>query len=63
MEKVYINESFRDNLLKLNNGRGEDYISIYRIDGNKVFFRYGDRCRFHITKDELQEYKKSTELA
>jgi hypothetical protein len=62
MEKVLINETFRDELRRLNNGSGEDYINIYKVDGNKVYFKYGDRCRFHITKAELQQCKKETEL-
>jgi len=62
MEKVLINDSFRDELKHLNNGRGEDYINVYKVEGNRVYFRYGDSCKFHITKAELQQYKKETEL-
>lgn len=59
-EKVYINTEFKDTLKNLNCGRGEDYITIYRYEGDRVFFRYG-RCKFHITKAELELYRLTSE--
>lgn len=52
--KVYITEKFKAELNNLNCGLGEDYISITRTEGDKVFFEYG-KCKLHITKAELEE--------
>jgi len=52
--KVYITEKFKAELNNLNCGLGEDYISITRTEGDKVFFIYG-KCKLHITKAELEE--------
>jgi hypothetical protein len=53
-EKVYIKKEFKAELANLNCGLGEDYITITRKEGDKVFFQYG-RCKLHITKLELEE--------
>lgn len=60
-ERIYINEEFKSELTNLNCGCKEDYITVYKQDGNKVFFKYG-KCKLHVTKDELQQSKKETEL-
>jgi hypothetical protein len=54
--KVYINSVFKAELANLNCGFGEDYITITRTEGDKVFFEYG-KCKLHITKAELEEAK------
>lgn len=59
-EKVYINTEFKETLNNLNCGYNEDYITIYRYEGDKVFFKYG-KCKFHITKTELESYRLSAE--
>lgn len=59
-EKVYINTEFKETLNNLNCGYKEDYITIYRYEGDKVFFKYG-KCKFHITKAELESYRLSAE--
>jgi hypothetical protein len=55
-DKVYIKEDFKKELDNLNCGLAEDYITITRTEGEKVFFKYG-RCKLHITKNELEEVK------
>lgn len=59
-EQVYINKEFKAELANLNCGLEQDYITITRREGDKVFFRYG-RCKFHITKAELEEAKLTSE--
>jgi hypothetical protein len=54
--KVYINKAFKEELSNLNCGLEEDYITITRTEGDKVFFQYG-RCKLHVTKAELEEAK------
>ncbi len=56
MHKVYIKQEFKKELDNLNCGLVEDYITVTRTEGEKVFFQYG-RCKLHITKDELEEVK------
>ena len=53
-ERVYINTEFKAELANLNCGFGEDYITITRKEGDKIFFQYG-KCKLHITKKELEE--------
>jgi hypothetical protein len=55
-EQVYINSEFRDILTNLNCGCVDDFITITRYEGDKVFFKYG-KCKFHVTKAELESYK------
>lgn len=59
-EKVYINSEFKQTLENLNCGYGEDYITIYKYEGDKVFFKYG-KCKLHVTKSELESYKLTAE--
>ena len=59
-EKVYINNEFKAELTNLNCGFGEDYITITRREGDKVFFQYG-KCKLHVTKAELEEAKLNAE--
>jgi hypothetical protein len=59
-EKVYINAEFKAELTNLNCGFGEDYITITRKEGDKVFFQYG-KCKLHVTKAELEEGRLKAE--
>ncbi len=59
-EKVYINAEFKAELANLNCGFGEDYITITRKEGDKVFFQYG-KCKLHVTKAELEEARLKAE--
>ena len=59
-ERVYINAEFKTELTNLNCGFGEDYITITRTEGGKVFFKYG-KCKLHITKAELEAVKLTAE--
>jgi hypothetical protein len=52
-DRVYITEAFKQELVNLG-CTAADYITIYRIEGNKVFFQ-ADKCKFHFTKEELKE--------
>lgn len=54
-EIIYINEKAKSIFQKLGCGV-IDTISIYRKDGNKLFFRAGNG-RFHIEEHELDDYK------
>lgn len=58
-EKIYINEEFKTELNNLGCGSNEDYITVYKQDGNKVFFKYGN-CKLHVTKTELEEAELKT---
>jgi hypothetical protein len=51
-ERIYITEEFKQELANLG-CEAVDYITTYRTEGNKVFFTAG-RCKFHITKAELE---------
>lgn len=55
METVYITQELRDVLSQITNGYSQDYIVIYKTEGDKVFFKYG-RSRLHISSKELEEY-------
>lgn len=59
-EQIYINAEFKAELSNLNCGAGEDYITVTRKEGDKIFFQYG-KCKFHITKAELEEVKLKAE--
>ena len=59
-EKVYINAEFNAELASLNCGFEEDYITITRREGDKVFFNYG-KCKLHVTKAELEEARLKAE--
>jgi hypothetical protein len=55
MKTVYITEEFKSVLSQITNGYSQDYIKVYRVEGDKVFFEYG-RSKLHITNAELEEY-------
>ena len=55
-DKVYIKQDFKKELDNLNCGLTEDYITITRTEGEKIFFKYG-RCKLHITRNELEEVR------
>lgn len=59
-EKVYINTEFKAELAGLNCGFEEDYITITRREGDKVFFKYG-KCKLHVTRAELEEARLKAE--
>lgn len=52
-ERIYIKSSFKAELENLNIGL-VDFITVYRVEGNKVFFsaNYG---KFHMTMEELSD--------
>lgn len=52
-ERIYITEEFKQELANLG-CEAVDYITTYRVDGNKVFFT-ANKCKFHLTKAELKE--------
>lgn len=52
-ERVYITEKFKQELANLGCST-VDYITIYKKEGNKVFFN-ANKCKFHLTKQELEE--------
>jgi hypothetical protein len=52
-ERVYITEEFKQELANLGCST-VDYITIYRTEGNKVFFT-ANKCKFHVSKQELKE--------
>ena len=52
-ERVYITEEFKQELTNLGCSP-VNYITIYRTEGSKVFFS-ADKCKFHVTKQELKE--------
>jgi len=54
-EVIYINTKAKDLFKKLGCGI-IDTITIYRKDGNKLYFSAGNG-RFHIEQQELDDYK------
>ena len=54
-EKVYVNSEFKDLLRSMNVGI-VDYIVVYRVEGDKVFFK-ANSARLHLTKDEFEEIR------
>ena len=54
-EKVYVNSEFKDLLRSMNVGI-VDYIVVYRVEGDKVFFK-ANNARLHLTKDEFEEVR------
>ena len=52
-ERVYITEAFKQELVNLG-CQAVDYIDIYRREGGKIFFQ-ANKCKFHFTKQELDE--------
>jgi hypothetical protein len=55
-DKVYITEAFKQELQNLGCD-AVDYITVYRVEGNKAFFR-ANKCKFHVSKQELKEATK-----
>lgn len=51
-ERIYITEEFKQELANLG-CEAVDYITTYRVEGNKVFFT-ANKCKFHLTKAELE---------
>lgn len=58
-ERVYINSELSDNFAKLGCGI-VDYVDVYRIEGDKLFFTAGTG-KFHLTKAELKEARLGEE--
>jgi hypothetical protein len=56
METIYITEEFKSVLSALSRGYSQDYITVYRKEGDKFYFKYG-KCKLHITAAELDDYK------
>jgi hypothetical protein len=54
-EKIYVNSEFKDLLRSMNIGI-VDYIVVYRVEGDKVFFK-ANSARLHLTKDEFEEVR------
>jgi hypothetical protein len=54
-EKIYVNSEFKDLLRSMNIGI-VDYIIVYRVEGDKVFFK-ANSARLHLTKDEFEEVR------
>jgi hypothetical protein len=54
-EKVYIKSEFKDLLRSMNVGI-VDYIVVYKIEGDKVFFK-ANSARLHLSKEEFKEVK------
>jgi hypothetical protein len=54
-EKVYVKSEFKDLLRSMNIGI-VDYIVVYRVEGDKVFFK-ANSARLHLTKDEFEEVR------
>ena len=52
-EKVYVNSEFKDLLKNMNVGI-VDYVVVYRVEDDKVFFK-ANSARLHLTKDEFEE--------
>jgi hypothetical protein len=52
-DRVYITEQFKQELSNLG-CEAVDYVKIYKVEGNKVFFTAG-KCKFHLTKAELTQ--------
>ena len=54
-EQIYIKSSFKEELENLKIGI-VDYITVYRVEGDKVFFS-ANRGKFHMTQAELEEVR------
>jgi hypothetical protein len=54
-EQIYIKSSFKTELENLKIGI-VDYITVYRIEGDKVFFS-ANRGKFHMTREELEDVR------
>jgi hypothetical protein len=56
-EKVYVNSEFKDLLRSMNVGI-VDYIVVYKVEGDKVFFK-ANSARLHLSKGEFEEVRLS----
>lgn len=54
-EKIYITEAFKAELQNLGCPYCEDYITVYRRERDKAYFRAGTKCKFHMLQSELDE--------
>jgi hypothetical protein len=54
-EQIYIKSAFKEELENLKIGI-VDYITVYRVEGDKVFFS-ANRGKFHMTRAELEEVR------
>ena len=52
-ERVYITEEFKQELINLG-CTAVDYIYVYKIEGDKVFFK-ADQCKLHLSKQEMDD--------
>jgi hypothetical protein len=52
--KVYINDTFKSEVSGQICNTADDYITIYRSEGEYIFFKYG-KCKYKVTKKELEE--------
>ncbi len=52
-ERVYVKSDFKD-LLHSMNVCIVDYIIVYKVEGDKVFFR-ANSAKLHLTKDEFKD--------
>jgi len=52
-ERIYIKSAFQELLASMNIGI-VDYITIYKTEGDKVFFS-ANKAKLHLTKAELAE--------
>jgi len=56
-KRIYITPAFTELLAEMNIGLVE-YITVYKIEDDKVFFA-ANKARLHLTKDELAEVQVS----
>ena len=56
-EKVYVNSEFKELLRSMNVGI-VDYIVVYKVEGDKVFFK-ANSARLHLSKGEFEEVRLS----
>lgn len=54
-EQIYIKSSFKNELENLKIGI-VDYITVYRVEGDKVFFS-ANHGKFHMTREELEDVR------
>lgn len=57
-ETVYINSELTENFRELGVGNNVTSIKIYRVEGDKCFFRAGSG-KFWMTKSEIKSYQIS----
>jgi hypothetical protein len=52
-ERVYVKSDFKDLLYSMNVGI-VDYIIVYKVEGDKVFFK-ANSAKLHLTKGEFKD--------